>query len=178
MRKRGSPRKGGGLFDELRRSWSILSFYERFEQIVAIALTFLISIVIVVSMYHLSINMVDFFWSGADPLNHAMFQTIFGMIMTVLIAMEFKHSILKVWARKRSVVQVKTVVLIAILAISRKFILLDFKSVSGLYLASMAFSVLALGIVFRLVREKEEQLVYEGAQPEEYKHENEKEETD
>jgi hypothetical protein len=42
--------------------------------------------------------------------------------MTLLIAMEFKHSILRVIARKERIIQVKTVLLIALLALARKFI--------------------------------------------------------
>jgi hypothetical protein len=46
------------------------------------------------------------------------------MIMTLLIAMEFKHSIVRV-ALRRDIIQVKTVVLIAVIALSRKFVILD-----------------------------------------------------
>jgi hypothetical protein len=35
--------------------------------------------------------------SGAiNPLEHDVFQMLFGMVMTVLIALEFKHSIIRV----------------------------------------------------------------------------------
>lgn len=47
------------------------------------------------------------------------------MIMTLLIAMEFKHSIVRVALRRDSIIQVKTVVLIALIALSRKFVILD-----------------------------------------------------
>jgi hypothetical protein len=47
------------------------------------------------------------------------------MIMTLLIAMEFKHSIVRVALRRDSIIQVKTVVLIAVIALSRKFVILD-----------------------------------------------------
>ena len=46
-------------------------------------------------------------------------------VMTVLIALEFNHSILGVLERKHGVIQVRTVVLIALLALVRKFIILD-----------------------------------------------------
>src|SRR5258707_1918286 len=35
-----------------------------------------------------------------NPLDHAMFQAVFGMVMTLLIAMEFKHSITRVMLRR------------------------------------------------------------------------------
>lgn len=37
------------------------------------------------------------------------FQSVFGMIMTLLIAMEFKHSIVRVAQRRDSIIRVKTV---------------------------------------------------------------------
>ena len=47
------------------------------------------------------------------------------MIFTVIIALEFKKSLLVVAERKERVVQIQTVVVIALLAICRKVILLD-----------------------------------------------------
>jgi hypothetical protein len=44
------------------------------------------------------------------------------MIMTLLIAMEFNHSIVQAMDRLHRIIQVKTVVLISILALARKFI--------------------------------------------------------
>lgn len=50
-----------------------------------------------------------------NSLDHKVFQLVFGATMTLLIAMEFKHSIVKVALRKESIIQVKTIILIAIL---------------------------------------------------------------
>jgi uncharacterized membrane protein (DUF373 family) len=47
------------------------------------------------------------------------------MIFTVIIALDFKRSLLLVAQRTDSVVQVRAVLLIAILAIVRKLIILD-----------------------------------------------------
>lgn len=49
---------------------------------------------------------------------------MFGMIMTLLIAMEFKHSIVRVALRRDSIIQVKTVILIGLIALARKFVIL------------------------------------------------------
>ena len=45
--------------------------------------------------------------------------------MSGLIALEFKHAILRVVAKIDSILKVKTIILIAILAISKKFIILS-----------------------------------------------------
>ena len=100
---------------------SIMKFYDRFEQTIAITLTGIISVIILVSVVQLIRNVFFSLILGAlDPLEHNSFQSIFGMIMTVLIAMEFKHSIIQVALRRDSFVQVKTVVLIG-----REFFLVE-----------------------------------------------------
>ena len=40
-----------------------------------------------------------------NPLDHKVFQLVFGATMTLLIAMEFKHSIVKVALRKESIIR-------------------------------------------------------------------------
>ena len=55
--------------------------------------------------------------SSFDPTDYSAFQAIFGMIFTVIIALEFKKSLLLVAERRESVMQVRTVLLIALLAI-------------------------------------------------------------
>ena len=81
-----------------------------------------------------------------------MFQTVFGMIFTVLIAIEFKRSLLVVVERGDSVVQVRSVILIALLAVVRKLIILDLSSTDAFHLLALAAAILALGAVYWLVR--------------------------
>ncbi len=148
------------VVEETRQQWRILSFYERFEQVVTLILTVVISLVIVLALAHLLVNVVLLAFSDAfDPSNQAIFQTLFGMIMTLLIALEFKHSILRVAARHDSIIQVKTVLLIALLALSRKFIILDLGQVSTGKIAALAGALLALGVVYWLMRERDDRLV-------------------
>ena len=113
------------VMDALRLEPRILGFYERFEQAVAHILSVVISVIIAISLWQLIRAVgVLLVWKALNPLDHAVFQTVFGMIMTLLIAMEFKHSIIHVMLRRDHIVQVKTVLLIALLAIARKFIIL------------------------------------------------------
>lgn len=131
-----------------------MGFYERFEQIVAIVLSFVISIIVVIALLELIEKVGRMVAVGAlDPLDHEIFQSVFGAIMTLLIAMEFKHSIIRVIERRESIIQVKTVVLIAILALARKFIILDTAMMDPAMLAALAAVMLALGIVYWLIRD-------------------------
>ncbi|GAB4475147.1 MAG: phosphate-starvation-inducible PsiE family protein [Burkholderiaceae bacterium] len=141
---------------EFKRAWALLGAYERFEQIVAITLALVIAAIVVVSLIQLVrtvfvLLIVDAF----NPLEHQVFQSVFGMIMTLLIAMEFKHSIVRVALRRDSIIQVKTVVLIALIALSRKFVILD-PDASPAKVAALAGAALALGSVYWLVRERDD----------------------
>ncbi len=145
------------LFPKTREYWPMMSFYERFEQVVAIVLSFAIAAVVIVAMIELLGRIGVLMLNGAlDLLDHQMFQNIFGMIMTLLIAMEFKHSIVRVIDRRESIIQVKTVILIAILALARKFIILDTKEMAADKMAALSAIVLALGIVYWLVRNSDQ----------------------
>ena len=71
-----------------------MSFYGRFEQIVSWILTLCIAAIIAIALFRLVVTIFQLLVFGAlNPLNHEEFEVIFGMIMTLLIAMEFNHSI-------------------------------------------------------------------------------------
>ena len=149
---------------ELFKHWSVMTFYERFEHLVALVLTGLIAVIITVALWRLGNEVFRMLVLDAfDPLDHAVFQTIFGMIMTLLIAMEFKHSILQVLERKAHIIQVKTVLLIALLALARKFIILDTKEMEAAKLAALALCVVALGAVYWLIRERDQRELFTAA---------------
>lgn len=152
----GDPSMRKRVLGETRRLWPGLSTYSRFEQVVSLVLTFLVSIVIAAAVIELTFRILKLLISGVlDPAQPAAFQGIFSMILTVLIALEFNHSIISVLERKRSIVQVKTVVLIALLALVRKFIILDASHVQPATVIGLAIALLALGAVHWLVRDQD-----------------------
>ena len=151
-------RKSGTLrerYSDFHANWITLSFYERFEQIIALILAWLIAVIIVVATWELTTEVLILVGRGwLDPLDHGVFQVIFGQIMTLLIALEFKHSIVRVIAQQQSIIQVKTVLLIALLAISRKFVILDTHAPPEKVLA-LAAVVVALGATYWLIRDSD-----------------------
>jgi uncharacterized membrane protein (DUF373 family) len=99
---------------------------------VALALTLLISLIILVALYRLAATVIGGLLVGAlDPLDFEVFQAVFGEILTLLIALEFNHTLQYVVAREQSIIQTKVVLLIALLALARKFIILDVKDISS-----------------------------------------------
>ncbi|NOZ54671.1 MAG: phosphate-starvation-inducible PsiE family protein [Gammaproteobacteria bacterium] len=144
-------------YSDVRRYWGVMTLYERFEQIIALLLSAVISVIVVVALWRLMSEVFSqLVLGGLDPLDHTVFQTVFGMIMTLLIAMEFQYSILKVLERQEHMIQVKTVILIAQLALARKFIILDMATVGAAKLAALGFAVLTLGAVHWLLRERDD----------------------
>jgi uncharacterized membrane protein (DUF373 family) len=151
------PRNAHRLLGDTREHWPIMSLYERFEQIVAIALSLVIAVVIALALVQLLIRVLPLLLRGAiDPLDPEVFQMIFGMVMTLLIALEFKHSIIRVAIRRESIVQVKTVLLISLIALSRKFVILDTADTSAATIAALASATLVLGVVYWLLRERDD----------------------
>ena len=152
--------------DITRSEWSAMTLYGRFEQVISWLLTLAIAAVIMVAAYRLVADVAMNLVRGVlDPLEHATFQAIFGAIMTLLIAMEFGHSILHAGSRIKNVVQVRTVLLVALLALARKFIVLDLKVVSTGTVVGLALAVLTLGAVYRLLREREDRLKTAAGKP-------------
>ena len=149
---------GHTTLDEIRSQWRLMTVYERFEQGVALVLSAVIAVIIVVSLFQLiAIVFTLLVLDAFNPLDHKVFQNVFGMIMTLLIAMEFKHSIVRVALRKESIIQVKTVILIAILALARKFIILG-SDVDPANVAALAGTILALGLTYWLMRERDDRM--------------------
>ncbi len=141
------------VFTETREAWPGLSYYERFEQVVCFILTVVIAAVAIAALVTLLIRVAALLLYGiVEP---AVFQVIFGMIVTVLITLEFNHTLLGVLERRHSIVQVRTIVLIALMAIARKFLILDLKEVEHTTLLGLAGAALALGAVYWLVREQD-----------------------
>lgn len=143
-------------YARMQNGWNLMTVYERFEQGIALILTGLIAVVIVMATLELSKEILKLILADRmNPLDHRLFQTLFGQVMTVLIALEFKHSILRVVARKENIIQVKTVLLIGLLAISRKFIVLDLNEVQAEMVLALSVSVIALAIAYWIVRGQE-----------------------
>jgi uncharacterized membrane protein (DUF373 family) len=144
-------------FQEVRGRWQGSTIYQKFEHIIVSILVALIAIVIVSAVWSLAIKVLSglILSKGFDPTDHAVFQGVFGMIFTVIIALEFKRSLLLATARHQAVVQVRAVILIAMLAIVRKLIILDLETTSASQLFALAAAILSLGAVYWLVREQD-----------------------
>jgi uncharacterized membrane protein (DUF373 family) len=140
-----------------RERWRPLTVYQKFEHAVILVLTALIAIVIAFALWNLTVKILFSIVSsgGFDPTDYSVFQALFGMIFTVIIALEFKRSLLVIAERRRGIVQVRTVVLIALLAIVRKLMIIDLTASNAAEVFALAAAILALGAVYWLVRDQD-----------------------
>lgn len=145
-------------WQRFRRDWAVLSAYQRFESVIAIVVTLLVALVIVVATYRVTLTVVGELLLGVDPLEQDVFQVIFGEVITLLIALEFNHTIQYMVTRQQNIIQTKVVLLIALLALARKFILLDLDDTAPEQIIALAATALALGVVYWLMRERDDRL--------------------
>ncbi len=146
-------------WNHLRTQWAVLSYYQRFEGLVALVLTLVIALIILVALFRLTYSVITGLLFGVlDPLDPGIFQSVFGEILTLLIALEFNHTLQYVVKRQQSIIQTQVVLLIALLAIARKFIVLDLGSVGAAQLLGLAAITLGLGIAYWLIRERDDRI--------------------
>src|ERR1700730_7088623 len=121
---------------DARDKFRLLSLYQRFEHAVVMLLTALIAVIVVAAVWSLSLKILfGLVLSGSlDPSDYSVFQAVFVMIFTVIIALEFKKSLLVVAERRHTIVQIRSVVMIALLAICRKVIILDLTETDALHI--------------------------------------------
>jgi uncharacterized membrane protein (DUF373 family) len=147
-------------FRAVRDKFRLLSLYQQFEHIVVVFLTALIAIIVIAAVWNLSLKI--FFGlilaGGFDPSDNTVFQTVFGMIFTVIIALEFKKSLLVVAKRRDTVIQIRSVIMIALLAICRKVIILDLSEIDALHILAFGAVILALGVVYWLMRDSDQSI--------------------
>lgn len=113
-----------------------------------------------ISLFQL-VRAVDALLAGDafNLLDQFVFQNLFGMIMTLLIALEFKHSIIRVALRRDNIIQIKTAVLIALIALARKFVILDAATTEATKIFALVVALMALGGVYWLLRERDDWLI-------------------
>jgi uncharacterized membrane protein (DUF373 family) len=159
-----------GWIQNLRRvrsEWKPLTTYEKFEHLIIFILTGLIAIVVVLAVWNLALKIFETVISPQkfDPTDYSVFQAIFGAIFTVIIALEFKRSLLVVTERRDSVVQARAVILIALLAVVRKIMIIDLSTTDALQLLALAASILSLGAVYWLVRHQDREIARDRSPP-------------
>ena len=104
---------------------SAQSPYEIFESVVATLVKITIVVMVAKGLWHLAKTVcVDILANTDVVADQVVFQSVFGTIFTLLIAMEFKRSI-HIGRATRDIVNIRPIILIAMLATVRRFIVAD-----------------------------------------------------
>jgi uncharacterized membrane protein (DUF373 family) len=132
------------------------TLYETFEHVVMLVLTLVIVVLIGFATWHLVLATIELIRAGElDPADPTVYPAVFSMFFTVLIGLEFKRSFLIVTSSQASIVRIRSIILIGLLATLRKFIVLDLKEINVGETVAVAAAILALGLVYWLVRDQE-----------------------
>jgi uncharacterized membrane protein (DUF373 family) len=138
-------------FKTLKRLWKEMTYYERFEQIVSRIVMVLIAALIVYLLIFIAVDLFDEFKRGLALADVEALKDVFGSILTILILIEFNHSIALALGKRSGVLQARFIVLIAILVIARKVILLDFSTASFEQLIGISGIAIAFGLLYWLI---------------------------
>ena len=119
-------------------------FYHWPEKLVSIALSLMITITIFVTLAQAALVLFQTLATEQSFLNHNAFINVFGAFMTVLIAMEFNHTVFTTITGTSTTVKVRAVLLVSLLALARKVVLIDLNDYD--YTSIVALAVLIAGV--------------------------------
>lgn len=150
MRERTDTRTG-----PLRRFLG-RSAFELFEHVVLLVMALLIMLVVAFATWHLAVEVLLLVVAGRlNPADPAVFRDLFSMFFTVVIALELRRSFLIVTGTEQSVVRVRSILLVGLLASVRRLIVLDLKEFHVGETLAIAGAIMALGLVYSLVRDQD-----------------------
>lgn len=138
------------LIDQLKNETFLLRLHQ-FEGSISKVLCLGMVVVILAIVFDLIVVLAQAIFS--TPPGTFLGETvidIFGLFLTVLIALEILENI-TAYIQKH-VVQVELVIATALTAVGRKFIILDLTKVTGTTLIGLAIAILALAISYWIVR--------------------------
>lgn len=147
---------------EVKRPFFGSKGYRWFETGVVAALTLLVSLSVVLTLVQAGWALFDVVVVENHILDHESFIKVFGAFMTVLIALEFNNTVLPDMTGKTPVVKVRAVLLVALLALARKVVLIDFKEMDWAAVVGLAVLILGVTAAYWAIQHEEMQKSGEG----------------
>jgi uncharacterized membrane protein (DUF373 family) len=141
-------------FENFRRRWKDMTPYEIFEQSTSRVVMFFVSVIIVYSLILMAIDLFEQFGLGLAFIESESLRDVFGSILTILILIEFNHSIVVAISKKSGILQARPIVLITILVIARKVILLDFNTATFEKMLAISALAIAFGVLYWLTMDR------------------------
>jgi len=139
---------GSRAFKQLRGFYEL---YGRFELMVSAVLLISIAIVILYSIVVLATTLFSELTAGVHLADGTALKDTFGLMLSILILIEFNHSIVLSMRQRAGVLQVRVIVMIAIIVIARKLILLDYSAATWPTMLGLGGLAVALGTLYWLL---------------------------
>ncbi len=139
------------MLETLRQKLLVLVDYERFESIALRYVQLLLAVMTIFAIALVTIEIVRDFGLGEEFMDKEVLRDAFGSLLSVLILIEFNHSVHVAIKHRSGAIQARMVVLIAVMVIARKLMLLDFAATEVRTLLSFGGILLALGALYWLI---------------------------
>lgn len=143
------------LLDVFRKILRPHRLYDQFEIGISAILLVIIGIIIIYSTAIMVTMVVGDIHAGVHSSDQNAMKDTFGLILTILILIEFNHSIALAMRRHSGVLEVRVVILISIIVIARKLILLDYAKTGLDTLLGLGGLALSLGALYWLLSDVE-----------------------
>jgi uncharacterized membrane protein (DUF373 family) len=131
--------------------WRKYLTYPQFERIALACIMFMIAIITVFAIVFTAIKLVGDLLLGETFIDKAALQDALGLILTILILLEFNHSVFVALTHRLGAIQVRMLVCITILVVARKLMLMDFTGADAKTLLGFGGLLLALGGLYWLI---------------------------
>jgi len=131
--------------------WGKHFYYLHFERIALILVMLMLSAIAAYAIVFTAIKLAGDMMAGEEFLDKQALQDTFGLILTILILLEFNHSVFIALTQRLGAIQARMVVLITILVIARKLMLMDFTVIDAPTLLGFGGLLLALGGLYWLI---------------------------
>ncbi len=126
-----------------------LKLIENLEVLVSKILSLLMVVVIFMTIYDLSkFILQELFLLNRGDFSHKIFEA-FGLFLNTLIALEILENV--TGYLKKHVLQVELVIVTSLIAVARKFIILELKGNEGMEIIGLGIAILSLSISYLII---------------------------
>lgn len=125
--------------------------YKNVERATAALLTAGMLVVIGLAIVHFFIGAYRSVTDFDAQFQYSAFQNLFDRLLAALIALELAHTVHQMAIGRHGLTQVRTVLLIGLLAAVRKFVLLDVSTTTGVFLTGLGAAIFALAVAYSLI---------------------------
>ena len=125
--------------------------YTLFERGAAALILGGMAVVIALTLVNFLLSLWGVLAGVEGEVNYPVFQRLFDRVLAALIALEIAHSVRDMVMGSHGRAQLRTVVVIGMLAVVRKLVVLDVEATSGVFLAGLAAVIVALAATLAII---------------------------